>query len=96
MELYVYYRAPAESQAALEQAVDAAQRALVAGHAGLEARLLRRPEAANGQATWMEIYRHPQGIDRALEARIEAALQAVLKDYGAVARHAERFIACAW
>jgi hypothetical protein len=95
VELYVYYRAPVASQAALEQAVDAAQRALVARHPALEARLLRRPEAADGQATWMEIYRHPRGIDRALEAEIETALQAASSDLGAGPRHIERFIACA-
>lgn len=95
MEIYVYYRAPVANDAALSMAVSAAQRALESRHQGLQARLLRRPDVNDGQATWMEIYRHAQGVDAALEGAIEAALRAALKGLGAGERHVERFQPCA-
>lgn len=95
VELYVYYRAPVSAYDALVGAVSDAQRGLEARHPGLQARLLRRPDVQEGQATWMEIYRHPQGVDAALEAQIDAALRPALQDLGAGERHVERFMPCA-
>lgn len=75
VELYVYYRVAAERCAAALGEIQALQAGLRAELAGLEARLLQRSEAPEGQGyvTWMEIYRLPGGLDDIACARIEAA-----------------------
>lgn len=93
-ELYVYYRAPTAADESLALAIGAAQRGLEARHPGLRSRLLRRPEPTNGQTTWMETYRHAEGVDAALEAAIDAAAQFALQGLGAGERHVERFVPC--
>ncbi|MES2185303.1 MAG: DUF4936 family protein [Pseudomonadota bacterium] len=69
--LYVYYKLPAAEHAVWLPRVRAFQQQLRQSHAGLEAELLRRPgAAADGRETWMEVYRHPQGVD-------DAAMEAI-------------------
>jgi hypothetical protein len=87
--IYVYYRIAQADLDAVREKVLALQARLCADHAGLRAELLRRPEAAEGQLTLMEIYVCEQGIDAALQAAIEAAAS-----YAGLAgpRHLEAFV----
>lgn len=96
-ELFIYFRAAVSDAAAVQQAVAAFQHSLRARHPGLGARLLRRPEAGNGQHTWMEIYTLPAqaSADTALiQADIEHAA-AVLSGWIVGERHVEVFLPCA-
>ncbi|MCI1192077.1 DUF4936 family protein [Calidifontimicrobium sp. SYSU G02091] len=68
--LFVYYRVPAPRLEAAAAAARALQADLVARHPGLEAALLRRPELRDGDATLMETYAAPAGVDDALAAEI--------------------------
>lgn len=96
-ELYIYYRVPVRLAAALLEQVTRMQDDLGSHHPGLKSRLLRRADAlspatsgaALAEETWMEIYMHPQGIDAALQAAIEAAAREQLTLPGA--RHIEVF-----
>ena len=87
--IYVYYRIAQADLDAVREKVLALQARLCADHAGLRAELLRRPEAAEGQLTLMEIYVCEQGIDAVLQAAIEAAAS-----YAGLAgpRHVEAFV----
>ena len=65
----------------------------------LVARLLRRPEEADGQQTWMETYstdpmRDPHGIDADLQTAIETHATR-LGPWLTTPRHTEVFIPCA-
>ncbi|WP_284620401.1 DUF4936 family protein [Aquabacterium humicola] len=94
MRLYVYYRIDAGALAAVREAVMAMQAALRSEQPTLEAALLRRPEAKDGEITLMETYAAPGGIDAALQARIEgsaAAAFAALAGCLRSPRHVERF-----
>jgi hypothetical protein len=74
-ELYVYYRVREAEAAAAQRDIESLQAELRAIHVGLDARLLRRPEANDGLLTWMEIYARPtdpRGVDEMLQAEIEA------------------------
>lgn len=94
-ELFIYYRAPQENASALHAEVSRMQTELRARHPGLQARLLRRPEAADGLHTWMETYALPQeGLNDALQGEIETAARA-WSHWIVGPRHVERFIACA-
>lgn len=93
-ELFIYYRATQENASVLHAQVSRMQTELRARHRGLQARLLRRPEAADGLHTWMETYSSPDGIDSALQAAIESAALA-LAPWIEGSRHIERFDACA-
>ena len=93
-ELYVYYRVPEAAAAAAQRDIEALQAELRRVHAGLDARLLRRPDASNGLQTWMEIYArptHPRGVDEALQAAIEARAEAHRRHLEGP-RHVEVFI----
>ncbi len=97
-ELFIYYRTTIENAAELHVAALALQADLRARHPGLQTRLLRRPEAANGLHTWMETYAaplSPTGISESLHAEIEAAAQAKLASLITGPRHTEGFDACA-
>ena len=95
-ELFVYYRADAAHAAALAAAVQRMQAALCAHHAGLAARLLRRPELREGQHTWMETYTLPAGADAARMADlIEQSAAQALSPWLAGPRHVEHFTLCA-
>ena len=96
-ELFIYYRIPAAQAAAAHDMVQAMQMRLRRMHPGLTARLLRRPEAQNGQQTWMETYAmdgDPAGVTPQIEATI-AAEACVLAPLLAGGRHTEVFVACA-
>jgi hypothetical protein len=93
-ELFIYYRIRADAASAALEAVHAMQARLRHEHAGLAARLLRRPEEKDQQQTWMEIYAFPGGVTPALEARIAHAAAAV-EPFITGTRHTEVFIPCA-
>lgn len=91
--LFIYYRVAQNDTAAALQAAQAVQCELRARHPGLKAELWRRPETKDGMHTWMEIYTHADGIDAALEQRIEAAAEAV-SPWIQGPRHVEVFVPC--
>lgn len=93
-ELFIYYRATQENASVLHAQVSRMQAELRARHPGLQTRLLRRPEAADGLHTWMETYSSPSGIDSALKGAIATAALA-LAPWIEGPRHAEEFDACA-
>lgn len=98
-ELFIYYRVRSAEARAARAAVLASQQHLCGQNPGLSARLLRRPEEADGHQTWMEAYatdplQYPAGITPALQADIESSAQPMLR-YVEGSRHTEVFIACA-
>lgn len=99
-ELFIYYRAKVLDEAALLADVQAMQRDLQVRFPGLQARLLRRPEAADGLHTWMETYALPRAshgtsLDGPVRNAIEAAASAALGRWIAGVRHVEVFRPCA-
>jgi hypothetical protein len=99
-ELFIYYRVRLLDAAAAEAAVQTLQAHLREQHPTLIARLLRRPEEADGRQTWMETYatdpmQDPTGITAELQTAIEAHAQRLLPLLDGP-RHTEVFIACAW
>ncbi len=100
LELFIYYRAESADASAVQRAVVVFQTDLRARVPWLQTRLLRRPQATDGQETWMETYSadpamNSTGITPDVVAQIEtaaAALAPLLRS----ARHAEVFQACAW
>jgi hypothetical protein len=94
-ELFIYYRAEPQRTDVLRAAVGRMQSALCGAHAGLEARLLHRPDLRDGLQTWMETYRLPPGTQAvALAAEIECAAEALCVHIVGP-RHVEHFLACA-
>jgi hypothetical protein len=96
--LFIYYRARPADAAALQAGMLAWHTNLQARHPGLQARLLRRPEPADGWHTWMEIYALPQspdGISTALQSDIEDAAVQLLARWQTSPRHVEVFVSCA-
>jgi len=96
-ELFVYYRVPEAEAAAAQRDIESLQAELRGAHAGLEARLLRRPAASNGVQTWMEIYQRPGhalGIDESLQADIEARAARRARHFEGP-RHVEVFVGMA-
>jgi hypothetical protein len=93
-ELFIYYRATQENASVLHAEVSRMQSELRARHPGLQARLLRRPQAADGLHTWMETYSSPDGIGDALKSAIDTAALA-LAPLIQGSRHTEEFTACA-
>jgi hypothetical protein len=89
-ELYVYYRVPAEAALAALAEVQAAQNRLRQTLPGLETGLLKRPDVKDGLQTWMEIYRHPDGLDGAQQEQLQTWL-AALPSQRASERHVECF-----
>lgn len=82
-DLYIYYRVRDEHAALLAPRVRAMQAALGAGQ------LKRRPGAADGVQTWMEIYPDaPAGFDGVLTLAVH---QAALPELIAGERHTEVF-----
>ena len=91
-ELYIYYRVREANVEVAGRAVSTMQRALCAAHPGLATRLLRRPESAAGQQTWMECYEHSgAGVDAALQASIAEAARS-LSRWVDGDRHVEVFV----
>jgi hypothetical protein len=99
-ELFIYYRIDAAHSVSIMPLVLAAQARLRSRHAGLQTRLLRRPEAENHLQTWMETYAFAAGpstdthLGAAVQADIEAEMSA-LAPWLAGPRHVEVFITCA-
>jgi hypothetical protein len=94
-ELFVYYRV---AEATLDSACAAAlamQADLCAAYPGLQARLLRRPEAADGRCTLMETYACTAGVGAALQTAIDQAAGAALASWQLGERHTEVFRPCA-
>ena len=92
-ELFIYFRAQAEDDAAVKAAVYQMQDEMRRAWPGLSARLLRRPEAKDGLRTWMEVYSMPGpgGVTDSLQSAIEAcARRAVPCPVGE--RHVEVFV----
>ncbi|MES2758552.1 MAG: DUF4936 family protein [Pseudomonadota bacterium] len=87
-DLYIYYQVSEAHAAALELRVRAMQ-ARLAGERGVSGQLKRRPEAADGLQTWMEIYpATAAGFDAALAAAVQ---DAALTELIAGKRHIEIF-----
>ncbi|GAB3551266.1 hypothetical protein GCM10027343_35360 [Noviherbaspirillum agri] len=79
MDLYIYYRARCENADALCTQARAMQQCLSREY-GIVTGLKRRPEAKDGQHTWMEIYQNvPANFVDALEsAVVQAGLPALI------------------
>ncbi|MDE2397512.1 MAG: DUF4936 family protein [Burkholderiales bacterium] len=88
---YVYYRVHEPDLADACATVAALQRELRAAHPGLEAELLRRPGAAEGFVTLMEVYAKPPGLEAELGAAIEVEAAARLGRVLVGPRHVEVF-----
>lgn len=98
-ELFIYYRVAENLAVDAAAAALAMQAQLQLAHPHLHMRLLRRPEAVDGQQTWMETYAvdisvAPEGIDVRLQTAIESAAIA-LQPWIAGLRHTEVFVPCA-
>jgi hypothetical protein len=95
--LYVYYRVDAARADAAAQSLKAAQAALQRDWPGLQAERHRRADglatdaSTTASPTWMEIYRHPDGLSAACLADLRQRLTDLptgrLSD-----RHEERFV----
>ena len=89
-QLFVYWKvAPASLEAALA-ATRQAQAMLRQGQPGLVARVYERCDPAP-QATVMETYEAPGGIDDVAQARIDAVMEAALAGLPTGPRHVEAF-----
>ena len=98
-ELFIYYRLDVADAPAAQAAVAVFQAILSARYPWLRARLLRRPNATDGQETWMETYAadpalNSTGITPEVTAQIELAAAALAPWLRGV-RHTELFLACA-
>ena len=98
-ELFIYYRLRSIDAAAAQSVVQACQAQLRQRHPHLVARLLRRPDDAQGWQTWMETYstdpmNGAPGITAELQSEIEAQAHTLLPLLDGP-RHTEVFIACA-
>ena len=91
LQRYVYYRVAEADLTEVAAAVGEMQQRLVISHPGLEADRLRRPGAADGWVTLMEIYRANGGISEALGRAIEADAALTLARWLAGSRHLEDF-----
>jgi hypothetical protein len=83
VSLYVYYRVPRAQEAAARAVIEAMQATLRDVQPGLHARLMCRADtpAQAAEATWMEVYEHPDGLSdscRSELAQLSRALPAGL------------------
>lgn len=88
--LFVYYKVDATQHDALAPKARQCLDAMRAQWPGLQAELLQRPDADEGQETWMECYRVEGGVTAAMAAVIERAASAAGLPQP---RHTEVFIA---
>lgn len=98
-ELFIYYRIDLADGAAAQRAVADFQERLRGRYPWLRARLLRRPQATDGQETWMETYSADPamnlgGVTPEVATEIEHAALALVP-YLRGPRHTEIFLACA-
>lgn len=70
--LFVYYKIETLQHASWVQRVRDFQLQLQVQHPLLEIELMQRPASADGLETWMEIYRHPDGITDLLTQAIQS------------------------
>jgi hypothetical protein len=71
--LFVYYKLPVHEHAQWRPRVEAFQNELKQKWSGLSAELMQRPEATpEGIETWMEIYRHTEGVTQTIMDSIAA------------------------
>ncbi len=94
VSLYVYYKVAPEQREAALIAITRMQAELVRDVEGLQASLMARSDDATPGApveTWMEVYRHPQGLSAATEALLTQRVHALAS--GLIGqRHTERFV----
>lgn len=89
MDLYVYYKVQDAVAADLQAAVISMQAGLALAH-GVSPQLKRRPQAADGVQTWMEVY--PAVTQPEFAAALDAAVtQAGLARWISGPRHVETF-----
>jgi Domain of unknown function (DUF4936) len=75
--LFVYYKLPLSEHAQWVGRVRDFQQAVVQAWPGMTVELMQRPEASpEGLETWMEVYRHPQGVSPEMMASVAALAQA--------------------
>lgn len=88
----MYYRVPSAHAAGARQAIALIQQRLQGEHPGLVARLMQRTDSPKDgdEATWMEVYEHPEGVSAVCEARLRE-LACTLPDGLIGARHVETF-----
>lgn len=90
--LFVYYRVPPAHVAGARQAIELIQQGLQGEHPGLITRLMQRTDSSDGgqEATWMEVYEHPDGVSAECEARLRELASTL--PHGLIgARHVEAF-----
>ena len=96
---FIYWRVASADVAAALRAARAVQAQLRLSHPTLRTGLYLRTEAPAGEATLMEVYALDSqaarnGIDAAMQQRIEAASAEALRPWLRGARHVEVFDAC--
>jgi len=93
MDCYIYYRVDVlHQQHVITQAL--AMQAQITARTGLVSAVKRRPSAANGLHTWMEVYRDiPDDLVQDFELQLQAALaQTDLSKLIQGERHCEYFV----
>lgn len=75
--LFVYYKLPVGQRVALRTRVEDFHQRLRQSWPGLEVELMQRPEpSADGMETWMEVYRHPEGVsEKIIAASAQLAIE---------------------
>lgn len=93
VSLYVYYRVEPQQLDAARASLVHAQAALQGDWPGLRAECMQRADTLEGDAppTWMEVYRHPDGLSPACLADLRQRL-ADLPTGRIAGRHEERFV----
>jgi hypothetical protein len=72
--LFVYYKLPVSEHQTWRPRVEAFQNELKQKWSGLSTELMQRPEATlEGIETWMEIYRHTEGVTQDMMDSIAAS-----------------------
>ncbi len=99
-QLFTYYRVARADEPLAVNAAKQLQARLIQQHPGLHASLMWRPGPTEEFVTLMEIYAvdaavSPQGIDDALQSRIELAAAPAMAVIAVGPRHVEDFKACA-
>ena len=93
--LYVYYRVRSADAAQLIAAVDSLQARLCSEFPGLVCSLSRRADDGAKGPTFMETYRHAEGLSPPTQQMIEDQVGPALRAWIVGDRHVERFIPCA-
>jgi hypothetical protein len=92
-ELFIYFRAQVQDDAAVKAAVLQMQDQFRCVWPGLTARLLQRPETHDGLRTWMEVYamQGGAGVSLSQQSAIESAAQSAVP-WVVGKRHVEVFV----